>query len=66
MRIFFLFLYSSFLYGIHLNAQDTEAAKKLLNQVSKNGKPKTSKIMAEKQWRGRNHRGPAPNTKKRA
>jgi|TARA_B100001094_G_scaffold332568_1_gene405223 outer membrane lipoprotein-sorting protein len=35
MRIFFLFLYSSFLYGIHLNAQDTEAAKKLLNQVSK-------------------------------
>lgn len=34
MRIFFLFLYSSFLYGIHLNAQDTEAAKKLLNQVS--------------------------------
>ena len=35
MRIFFLFLYSSFLYVIHLNAQDTEAAKKLLNQVSK-------------------------------
>ena len=29
------FLYSSFLYGIHLNAQDTEAAKNLLNQVSK-------------------------------
>jgi len=34
MRIFFLFFYPIFLYGVHVNAQDTKAAKELLSQVS--------------------------------
>ena len=34
MRIHSVFLYMIILYGIQLNAQDSEAAKKLLDQVS--------------------------------